>query len=174
MARSSKRRPAADLFAAPDARLHPPFAGRRPAGRPRSRRHRAAEVSRGDDVKVWFPIQRGLLRRTVGHVKAVDGISLSGARRRDRGRGRRKRLRQDHPWRWRFCGCRRATGGFVFMGRRSGLVDQPDAPLAGRCRSFSRTPSAASAPACRSPRSLARGCACIRRPIWALRRAGGD
>jgi microcin C transport system ATP-binding protein len=29
------------------------------------------------DIKVWFPIRRGLLRRTVGHVRAVDGISLS-------------------------------------------------------------------------------------------------
>lgn len=28
------------------------------------------------DVKVWFPIRRGVLRRTVGHVKAVDGVSL--------------------------------------------------------------------------------------------------
>ncbi len=28
------------------------------------------------NIKVWFPIKRGLLRRTVGHVKAVDGISL--------------------------------------------------------------------------------------------------
>ncbi|MCS5689569.1 MAG: ATP-binding cassette domain-containing protein, partial [Acidimicrobiales bacterium] len=31
----------------------------------------------GDDVRVWFPIQKGVLRRTVGHVKAVDGISLT-------------------------------------------------------------------------------------------------
>lgn len=30
-----------------------------------------------DDLKVWFPIQRGLLRRTVGHVKAVNGATLS-------------------------------------------------------------------------------------------------
>jgi microcin C transport system ATP-binding protein len=28
-------------------------------------------------LKVWFPIRRGFLRRTVGHVKAVDGVSLS-------------------------------------------------------------------------------------------------
>jgi len=28
------------------------------------------------DLKVHFPIQRGLLRRTVGHVRAVDGLSL--------------------------------------------------------------------------------------------------
>ncbi|WP_252734102.1 ABC transporter ATP-binding protein [Paracoccus marinaquae] len=29
------------------------------------------------DLKVWFPIQRGLLRRTIGHVKAVNGATLS-------------------------------------------------------------------------------------------------
>ncbi|MEM6307544.1 MAG: ATP-binding cassette domain-containing protein, partial [Pseudomonadota bacterium] len=28
-------------------------------------------------VKVWFPIQRGLLRRTVGHIKAVNDASLT-------------------------------------------------------------------------------------------------
>ncbi|MGU3496434.1 ABC transporter ATP-binding protein [Xanthobacteraceae bacterium A53D] len=28
------------------------------------------------DLKVHFPIKRGLLRRTVGHVKAVDGVSV--------------------------------------------------------------------------------------------------
>ncbi len=29
-----------------------------------------------DDLKVWFPVKRGLLRKTVGHIKAVDGVSL--------------------------------------------------------------------------------------------------
>ena len=28
------------------------------------------------NLKKWFPIQRGLLRRTVGHVRAVDGVSF--------------------------------------------------------------------------------------------------
>ncbi len=28
------------------------------------------------DLKVWFPIRKGLLRKTVDHVKAVDGLSL--------------------------------------------------------------------------------------------------
>jgi peptide/nickel transport system ATP-binding protein len=28
------------------------------------------------DYRVWFPIRRGLLRRIVGHVKAVDGIAF--------------------------------------------------------------------------------------------------
>jgi microcin C transport system ATP-binding protein len=29
-----------------------------------------------DNLKVWFPIKRGVLRKTVGHIKAVDGISV--------------------------------------------------------------------------------------------------
>jgi microcin C transport system ATP-binding protein len=29
-----------------------------------------------DNLKVWFPIKRGLLRRTVDYIKAVDGVSL--------------------------------------------------------------------------------------------------
>ncbi len=29
-----------------------------------------------ENLKVWFPIKRGLLRSTVGHIKAVDGVSL--------------------------------------------------------------------------------------------------
>ena len=32
-----------------------------------------------DDLRVHFPIRRGVLQRTVGHVKAVDGLSLSVA-----------------------------------------------------------------------------------------------
>lgn len=28
------------------------------------------------DAKVWFPIQRGVLRRTVGHIKAVNGVDF--------------------------------------------------------------------------------------------------
>ena len=30
-----------------------------------------------DDLKVWFPIKRGLMRKTVGHIKAVDGVSVA-------------------------------------------------------------------------------------------------
>ena len=28
-------------------------------------------------LKVWFPIRKGVLKRTVGHIKAVDGINLT-------------------------------------------------------------------------------------------------
>jgi microcin C transport system ATP-binding protein len=37
----------------------------------------AVELLRTDHLKVWFPIQRGLFRRTVGYVKAVNDASLS-------------------------------------------------------------------------------------------------
>lgn len=37
----------------------------------------AAELLSCTDLKVHFPIKRGLMARTVGHVKAVDGVSLS-------------------------------------------------------------------------------------------------
>jgi oligopeptide/dipeptide ABC transporter ATP-binding protein len=30
-----------------------------------------------DDLKVWFPIKSGLVQRTIGHVRAVDGVSFS-------------------------------------------------------------------------------------------------
>jgi microcin C transport system ATP-binding protein len=29
------------------------------------------------DLKVWFPVKRGVLRRVVGHIKAVDGVSVA-------------------------------------------------------------------------------------------------
>ena len=38
---------------------------------------RAKAIVESDDLRVWFPIRRGLLRRTVGHIKAVDGISVA-------------------------------------------------------------------------------------------------
>jgi microcin C transport system ATP-binding protein len=47
-----------------------------PKGRPPPVAAGAADVMRGDDLKVHFPIQRGLLKRTVGWIKAVDGVSL--------------------------------------------------------------------------------------------------
>src|SRR5215813_12093501 len=29
------------------------------------------------DLKVWFPVKRGVLRTTVGHIKAVDGVNVA-------------------------------------------------------------------------------------------------
>jgi len=48
-----------------------------PKGEPAPVRTNAATVLNADGVKVHFPIKKGLLKRTVDHVKAVDGVSLS-------------------------------------------------------------------------------------------------
>jgi microcin C transport system ATP-binding protein len=36
----------------------------------------APVVLKADDLKVWFPIKRGFLQKTVDHIKAVDGVSF--------------------------------------------------------------------------------------------------
>jgi len=38
--------------------------------------HEPATLLSIHDARVWFPIQRGVFSRTVGHVRAVDGVSL--------------------------------------------------------------------------------------------------
>ncbi|MBT4934562.1 MAG: ABC transporter ATP-binding protein [Rhodospirillaceae bacterium] len=48
-----------------------------PKGAPEAADPEAPSLMSGEDVKVWFPIKKGVLRRTVDHVKAVDGVSLS-------------------------------------------------------------------------------------------------
>lgn len=48
-----------------------------PSGAPTPVETSASDVLAAKDVKVWFPIKAGLLRRTVDHVKAVDGICLT-------------------------------------------------------------------------------------------------
>jgi len=48
-----------------------------PKGTPDPAPENAPDVITGDNVKVWFPIKKGVLRRVVGHVKAVDGISMA-------------------------------------------------------------------------------------------------
>lgn len=39
-------------------------------------RNRAGQVLSVDGLKVWFPIKKGLLKKTVGHIKAVNHASL--------------------------------------------------------------------------------------------------
>jgi microcin C transport system ATP-binding protein len=48
-----------------------------PKGRPEPGPADAAAIVQSTDARVWFPIKRGVLRRTVDHIKAVDGITLT-------------------------------------------------------------------------------------------------
>ncbi len=47
-----------------------------PRGQPWPLRQAAPVLIQGSDVTVHFPIRRGVLRRTVGHVRAVDGVDV--------------------------------------------------------------------------------------------------
>lgn len=48
-----------------------------PKGEPPPADLSATTVMEGKDVRVWFPIKKGFLRKTVDHVKAVDGIDVT-------------------------------------------------------------------------------------------------
>ncbi|MFN0042985.1 MAG: ABC transporter ATP-binding protein, partial [Alphaproteobacteria bacterium] len=48
-----------------------------PKGAPPRAAANAPEVMAADGLKVWFPIRRGVFRRTVDHVRAVDGLDLT-------------------------------------------------------------------------------------------------
>jgi microcin C transport system ATP-binding protein len=48
-----------------------------PKGEPPEVDPDAPEIASTDNLRVWFPIKRGLLRRTVGHIKAVDDVTMS-------------------------------------------------------------------------------------------------
>ncbi|HEV7371138.1 ABC transporter ATP-binding protein [Arenibaculum sp.] len=67
---------AAGLFANPRHPYTRRLLEAEPKGNPAPPPEHAPEVMAADDVKVWFPIKKGLLRRTVDHIKAVDGISV--------------------------------------------------------------------------------------------------
>jgi microcin C transport system ATP-binding protein len=48
-----------------------------PSGAPISKPDANDVTLAADDLKVWFPVKKGIFRRTVDHIKAVDGIDLS-------------------------------------------------------------------------------------------------
>jgi microcin C transport system ATP-binding protein len=65
-----------DVFAAPKHPYTRMLLAAVPKGAPAPLAKGAKTLVEAQDVKVHFPIRRGLLRRTVGHVKAVDGVSF--------------------------------------------------------------------------------------------------
>ncbi len=69
--------PTAQLFEAPQHPYTIKLLNAEPKGDPSPVPADAPVVMTARDLKVWFPIKRGFLGRTVGHVKAVDGIDVA-------------------------------------------------------------------------------------------------
>ncbi|WP_298721720.1 ABC transporter ATP-binding protein [uncultured Ferrovibrio sp.] len=69
--------PVNEVFSAPRHAYTQKLLAAEPKGRPHPALADAPMVMEAQGIKVWFPITAGLLKRTVGHVKAVDGIDLS-------------------------------------------------------------------------------------------------
>ena len=66
-----------DIFNVPKASYTKALLNSQPVGAPNPPDLSQKTLMELNNVKVWFPIRRGILRKTVGHIKAVDGISLS-------------------------------------------------------------------------------------------------
>ncbi|MBL4907913.1 MAG: ABC transporter ATP-binding protein [Sneathiella sp.] len=68
--------PTEQLFTNPQHDYTKMLLAAEPKGDPHNKEDDAPEIIRGDNIKVHFPIKKGMLKRTVDYVRAVDGISL--------------------------------------------------------------------------------------------------
>jgi len=69
--------PTKQIFTAPKHAYTKHLLASEPKGKPPAADPSAPIILKADDLKVWFPIKRGFLRRTVGYIKAVDGVDLA-------------------------------------------------------------------------------------------------
>ena len=69
--------PVEQVFASPQHPYTRDLLAAEPKPDPAPPRPEQPVVMKSDNLKVWFPIKRGLFRKVVGHIKAVDGVSIA-------------------------------------------------------------------------------------------------
>jgi microcin C transport system ATP-binding protein len=69
--------PTKDIFDNPQHPYTKHLLAAEPKGEPPAADPAAKTVMEGNDIRVWFPIKKGFMRKTVDHVKAVDGIDVN-------------------------------------------------------------------------------------------------
>ncbi len=69
--------PTAEIFSNPQHEYTRHLLAAEPKGEPPAADLSARKVMEGDNIRVWFPIKKGFLRRTVDHVKGVDGVDIA-------------------------------------------------------------------------------------------------
>lgn len=69
--------PVADVFERPQHAYTRALLAAVPKPDPAPLQPHAPIVVETNDLKVWFPIKRGVMRKVVGHIKAVDGVSIA-------------------------------------------------------------------------------------------------
>lgn len=68
--------PVEDIFTSPQHDYTRKLLASEPRGEPPRLDETKPVVMQGDDIRVWFPIKSGFLRKVVDHVKAVDGVDM--------------------------------------------------------------------------------------------------
>lgn len=69
--------PTEEIFSNPRHAYTQKLLAAEPSGQPDPVRPGAELIAQTDRLKVWFPIEQGFLKRTVGYVKAVNGATIS-------------------------------------------------------------------------------------------------
>ena len=68
--------PTSEIFDNPQHEYTRHLLASEPKGKPPAADLTAPVVMKGEDMRVWFPIKKGFMRRTVDYVKAVDGVDV--------------------------------------------------------------------------------------------------